>query len=525
MGRAAEVILEMRLKGIKLWSENGRLHYKTSGGDITRADITKLAEAKAEIMSILDKPSPESNELQLVRRDPTEKVLLTFSQQAWWNSLGLEKHPSNRSVFTAVRLLGPLNVHYLKQAFAEIVQHHVVLRTVIVTMNGIRQQCISEDSQYILEVVNLPTIPKAEREATAERMILELITEPVDVSVGPLFAAKLIAISSEDHVLAVALDHLISDAFSMGILQRDIWTLYSQLQQGIPFHLPRQPVQFADYAVWQHKSHHSWTKKHHAYWADRLSGARQVSLFERDTVVEGAKPSLASLSIDFGKELSEGLRNLGRHERTTLAMTVLCAYSALAFCWCDITDLVVPFVTMGRSHLELERVVGFFGYQLFLRFDLHESDNFLDLLRRISTEYASAYEHQDSGRVSAQMPRPEFASNFGFNWYPSEYHLHSTALTAFIDNAEVPGIGEHLKLQPFTFQNALRNVFRGDAEAIREGGLQLTSSEDGISGALWYRTDCVTPASISRFRGNLILFAERLLREPHKRVKECAVSS
>jgi Condensation domain/TubC N-terminal docking domain len=520
-GSAAEVILALRLKGVRIWSDDGRLRYKASKGAVTPDDIRKLTALKDEILAIVQQSSRAPAELRLGARAVTEKVPLTFTQQSWWNLMGLEKRHSTRSVFTAMQLLGRLDIPALGQSFSQLVRRHETLRTRIVTIDGIRQQYVCDDPHDALELVEPSCTLEGESEAQAEILTLELVTEAIDVSAGPLFAARLIRLRDDDHVLAVAMDHLISDAASMGILLQEVWTLYGQSRQGLSFCLPKLPVQFADYAVWQQKSHSSWIEKHAAWWADHLAGARHVRLFSDDEITKTARPEPASLPIRFGKTLSMGLRDLARRERTTLAMTILCAYGALAFCWSNTTDLVVPFVTMGRTHVELERVIGFFGCQLFLRVQLHENDSFLDLLRRISKEYAAACEHYDSGKIGAQLPRPEFTRNVNFNWYPAEFRVHPAAFTAFVEDSAATGLGEQLRLQPFMVDKPFHAALGNDVEWDSEGGLLLTDSEDGISGAIAYRTDRAAPVSVSRFGCNLTLFADKLLKEPHGRVKAC----
>lgn len=521
MDRAADVILALRLKGVRIWSEDGRLRYKASNGMITPADLNKLTELKTEILAFIQQASPASTESKLIQRGFTERVPLTFSQKAWWNLLGLGKHPSKKSVFTAVRLQGSLNVPSLRGSFAELVRRHQVLRTTIITVEGTHEQCIHDEHNHALLVVDLTDVAEGEREVLAERLTLELVVEPVDVAVGPLFGGRLIKLRDDDHIMVIAMDHLISDAASMGILLRDLWTLYGQAQQGLPFTLPRLPVQFADYAVWQQKSHPSWIDKHGTYWADRLSGARHVRLFADDEVTKGTGTIFASVPIRFGKALSAGLRDLSRRERTTLATAVLCAYGASALRWCGAMDIVVPFVTMGRTRPELEHVIGFFGCPLFLRLELRENDSFLDLLGRVREEHTSAYEHHDLGEIWAQMPRPEFTCNLSVNWYPADYRVHHSALTAFVDNSDVPGLGKQLRLQPFSVKNPLQTDFGIDLEWGGEGGLILTDSEDGITGTIVYRNDRLAADSVSRFGRNLLLFAERLLRESHRRVRTC----
>lgn len=517
MDSAAEMIVAMRLKGVRIWSDNGQLRYQSSKGALTEDDIGRLRALKAEILAFIER-TPPMTEPKLRPRSFGEKVPLTFSQESWCNLFALPKRHSTRSVFTALRLAGHLNVDSLGKSLCELVHRHESLRTTIVMTGGAREQCIGDGQKYELEVIDLSGMPEAEREAQAIRLTLELVTEWVDVCVGPLFAAKLMRLGANEHVLAIAMDHLISDAASMGILLRELWTLYGQSQRGLPLRLPEVAVQFGDYAVWQRKSGLFWSDKHDTYWRGRLAAARHTRLFANDKMVEGASSKLASWPIGFGETLSVGLRELSRQERTTLVMTVLCAYAASVFALCGTTDLVVPFATVGRLHPQLEHVIGFLACPLFLRIELLEDDSFVDLLTRITKEYRTAYEHHDSGRIVAQVPRPEFMGNAVFNWYPREFQVHPTAFTALGGNRALADSGIPISLQPFVVENPLAADAGNEVEWGSEATLLLSDCEVGITGSLVYRTDHASDDEVRRFERNLLFFAQRLLREPQSRV-------
>ena len=46
--------------------------------------------------------------------------------------------------------------------------------------------------------------------------------------------------------------HVVSDGWSIGVLIRDLGALYTAHHHGRPDPLPPLPIQYADYATWQH---------------------------------------------------------------------------------------------------------------------------------------------------------------------------------------------------------------------------------------------------------------------------------
>jgi amino acid adenylation domain-containing protein len=441
--------------------------------------------------------------IPLVPRTSSEYLPLTFSQQWLWSALQLESHYSTRSVCAAARLTGRLNVDALRRSFTAVVRRHDSLRTRIVSSNGEPRQEIDPPHDYELDIVNLTTLSSEAREIEARRLARLITHEPVALATGPLFAARLCQLTDHDHVLVVATDHMISDAASIGILLRDLWTLYAQTVRDLPRSLPQLPVQFADYALWQYTTNSLWLTDHEAYWTKRLSGCRRLQLPE-DTVLTqtGARIKLARLPIKLGTAVTAGLRELSRRERTTLVMSALTAYVALLSQLCRETDFVVTFMAMGRLQPEVAHTIGYFNAPLFLRMELARNDSYLDLLRKVTGEYSTAYQHSDSGRVAAQSPRPDFVWNPRFNWIPHEF---GTSPLNTLPQAPAPGIIEQhrFEIEP-----------RNDIEWGGELELALAPTTDGITGTLSYRADRFAPDTMERFRSHFEACAGILAAHP-----------
>jgi hypothetical protein len=518
-GSISDVLFKLREKGVRIWTDNNQLRYQAASGSLSPQEIAELRSLRAQIIDFLERFPPSSvSEPPLGPRLNCDRVPLTYSQQLMWKTKRLDKRRSTRSVFTAIRLCGRLDIELLQACLAQLTSRHESLRTRIVTSGGVTCQKIDSMPKSRLEAVDLTAGAAGLRESAVARFVRQLITEPIDVGVDPLFVARLLRLEENEHVLVIAMDHLISDGASVGILLRDLWTLYAQSAAGQSPHLANLPVQFADYAVWQSKADQFWSGRHGPYWSQRLAAAERNRLFMDNDRVPTSRSRLARIPVNFGRALSIQLRELSRRERTTLAMSVLCAYVAMLLRWSNKSDLVIPFETMGRLRPEVQNTIGYFASRLFLRIELFQQDSFLDLLRRVTREYGSACEHDDLGRIAASMPRPEFLRNASMNWYPREFNVHPEALTACTDDFEMDG----LKLMPFPVDAALIPEDEEDSEWCIEPDLLLSETEEGVSGAIVYRADCVTLDAVQRFERNLKFFAEVLEHEPGTRVTALA---
>jgi hypothetical protein len=507
--RVRDLLFSMRKEGVKIWAENGKLRYQASRKSLRTGDLESLKALRDDIRAFLAQHHPNRMESVPTPRPPSDRAPVSFPQQYLWNLLDLENKPSMRWVAAAIRLSGSLDIGFLRQGFQTLIHRHEALRTRIVVFDGVPEQYVDKAGEYTLDSLDLTSLPLRARELDARRLVEQVVNEPIFVGVGPLFAARLLKLDHCCHVLVVATDHLISDGASLGIIWRDLLTLYSQSVRGQFHSLPGIAVQYPDYAAWQQKTNHFWMQKHQAYWVRRLAGTRRLHLFEQKETASVSEMKWARLPIKFGKTLSNDLLKISRRGRTSLVMSVFTAFVALISRWCNVADLILPFGTGGRAYPEVDNTVGYFGTAIFLRIELLEGDTFLDLLSRVTQEYATAYDHNDSYRMLVHMRGPEFTLNPLFNWIPHEFNMNATCSNNLLQ------LHDSLTIDPFDFAITPRD----DQNLDNEPRLDISDSKDGVIGTIGYRADRFAPNSVERFAQSLVLFAQKMAREPASRVK------
>src|SRR5690606_12429306 len=144
-----------------------------------------------------------------------------------------------------------ISVPLLHQALNQIVRRHEALRTTFAERDGRPVQVIAPSLEIPLPVVDLRRMPPAEREAEAQRLAMEEARRPFDLARGPLIRARMVTLDREDHRLLLTMHHIVSDGWSMGVLSRELQTLYTAYALGRTPQLPELPIQYADFAVWQ----------------------------------------------------------------------------------------------------------------------------------------------------------------------------------------------------------------------------------------------------------------------------------
>jgi hypothetical protein len=527
MSDIVTVLSSMHAKGIRVWSEGGKIYYRAAAGDIAEEDIDILRERKAEILGFLDKSLEAGAMTPPAEPPPGSKLVpLTYSQQMswkWLKKIGMKYN--TRYCANAMRLAGELNLDCLKAAFAELVRRHEVLRMQIVPAeNGAMAQKIIEDRRCELEIVSIDKSLVSDVETEARRLIEELVNQHCNVTVDPLFAARLVKVDDNDHVLVVALDHIIADALSVGIALRDIWIMYLQGLRGLTLSLPKVPMQFADYAIWEQKTNEAWTTEHGTYWKKRLTGASRTRVVTGGKCTSRGPFKMLEAPVRFSKELTERLREWGQGERTTLVMTVLTAYVALVARWTETSDVTLAFASAGRNRSELNHTIGFFAFFLYLRIEMSPDDSFVSLLHRVTREYYTALKHQDFGRSWLSWPDAEYTKTIAFNW-------HGRMRTGDRPMTDVFGPGratksEAIRLRSFPFKKAMLdrewdNEQNNDIPTLDdEPCAMLSESLDGVSGGIFYREESIPTHTMESFTRSFQLIAEMGCRNPQIRVAD-----
>lgn len=496
----ANIVSSMHSKGIRIWSERGELHYRAPSGALSPDEIESLRARKSELIEFLDRSTPAATrEPPLQPRSPSDHVPLTVQQQWLWDNIQRDR-VWHFSIGNAVRISGPLDVEILKRSLEEIVRRHESLRTRIVLLDGTPKQQIDTTCCCHLEVC--PLTGNSNIESEAKSLVEALIFEPCDLAKGPLFRARVLVLDDRDHILVLALDHLIADGFSLAILLRDLWSVYIQFVRGLPISLPKMDVQYADYAVWQRDTQSYWAEKHGTYWASRLATTTRVRLPADEQISHVAPFTPAGMQIALGKNLSADLHALAAREHITVTLCLLAAYAIVLSRWCGTQDMVIPFNAVGRHRSDLANTIGYFAHVLHLRIVLLEGDTFRDVLKRVVKEYGNACEHHDFGRIVAHKPQYVEGTWFQWNPRPPAANVKSTAPAS----VNQPG----LRIKSFPFKRTINPEDRMRMDLV----LAFSETAEGIVGEGGYRADLFKESTMARLVTELQALLRQCVEDP-----------
>jgi alpha-ketoglutarate-dependent taurine dioxygenase len=285
----------------------------------------------------------------------------------------------------------------LEQSLSEIIRRHEVLRTRFSNSTEVALQIIDPPATLSLSVVDLSGLTASSRQSEARRLAAEQAERPFDLGRGPLVRGALLKLSHDEHALLWTMHHIVSDAYSLGVLTREMTECYRAFLNGKPSPLPELPIQYADFARWQR----AWLagevfESQLSYWKKQLAGSPPLLKLPTDRPRPPVQSTRgAALPFELPPSLVESLRTLSKRERVTLFMILLAAFNMLLRRYTGQEDIVLGADIANRNRRELEGLIGFFVNMLVIRTDLSGNPSFLDLLGRVQRVTVEAYAHQD----------------------------------------------------------------------------------------------------------------------------------
>src|SRR6476620_7322232 len=173
---------------------------------------------------------------------------LSFAQQRLWFLDQLEPGSASYNISRAVRLKGQLDFQALQQALNSIIERHESLRTNFVSIDDEPVQIIAPSRAIEIQLVDLGGLHENNREAEARRLASEAARCAFNLAQDDLLRATLFRLNNRDQVLLIVLHHIVSDGWSMGVLFRELETLYEAFANERPSPLAQLPIQYGDFA-------------------------------------------------------------------------------------------------------------------------------------------------------------------------------------------------------------------------------------------------------------------------------------
>jgi len=487
---------------VSLSCHGGRLRVNAPKGVVTADLRAQIIEHKAELLSfLLDQTSSPSFFLpSITRRATGDLTPLSFAQERLWFLEQLEPVTAVYNICRASRLHGRLKIAALETSLQEIVRRHEVLRSAVQVVDGCPLQVMVPVSEPLMQLIDLNAVNLNDQEQEIRRHIDEEAARPFDLSVGVFLRCTLLHVGKDDHVLILTTHHIASDAWSIGILRRELWSLYKSYVTNKPCSIKDLPIQYADYAVWQRdRLQHYFLDSQLSYWKKTLEGITVLELptdRRRPTELSSAG---ARETVELPESLTTELKELSERLGVTLFMTLVAAFNVLLYRYTGQEDVSIGTPVANRNRPELQGLIGLFVNTLVLRTDLSGNPTFRDLLCRVRETCLAAYVRQDlpfERLVEELHPDRELSRNPLFQVM---FVLHNAP-----------------QVDPEIFGLRWRRIEVESETAKFDLTLALVETRGRLQGSIEYSTDLFDRATIERMAGHWQTLLHGIVADPNR---------
>ncbi|MDR2281280.1 MAG: amino acid adenylation domain-containing protein, partial [Gordonia sp. (in: high G+C Gram-positive bacteria)] len=323
-----------------------------------------------------------------------DTIPLSFAQQRMWLVNRRAPESAAYNIPAVLTVTGDLDHAALREAVVDVVIRQAALRTRFPAVAGTPvQQIASPDSVA-------GDLDWSTADSTDE--ITAVLGAGFDVTAELPVRGRVVEIGPGEHVVAIVMHHIAADGESVGPFVADLLTAYRARKNGQEPEFAPLDVQFADFALWEHRAlgapdePESASARQLAYWRERLSGLPSVQNLPIDRP-RAAVASGRSGRVDFVID-DDLARRVDATAAASSASAFMVVHAALAVVLARITgddDVAVGTPIAGRGQAVLDPLVGMFVNTLILRSETPSDAPFRDVLETVKSSDLDAFANAD----------------------------------------------------------------------------------------------------------------------------------
>lgn len=495
-------------------------------GSVLRGpNLNELAEILAGLLS----DSPDSDaENGLAAADsgvtlvPIEKVSmpgeefpLTEGQQALWFLYRLAPTSSAYNLTFSAKFTPHVDLKLMERAFELVLQQHPMLNVTFSDKDGVPVQRRSHNRAFEYREQDAQAWDAAE----LNQRLVDHANEPFDLTNGPVIRLDMFRLA-EGHLALMSMHHIISDAWSVTVLVRDLMEAYFSLRTGRSPQFPSQSHTFEDFVAWEQLHLESDAgRRMGQHWRHHVDEApKRIEL-----PTDHPRPSVQSfrggtLGFKLDDELSQRVLQVAAEQNVTLFTLLLSAYELLLHRFSDQDDFIVGVPMAGRQHPELQNTVGYFVNPVPLRSQVTGDPTFTDFLAR-------NHETVAEGLVNQQYPMRHLVRDLELPRDTSRSPLFQVAFSM----ERIPGFDEQ-GIAVFLIGEGGHKFHLGDLEMesvdlnLRQAQFEilLVVEEAGgnVYGCWQYNRDLFDRETIETLNGHFAKVLEQIAADPSRSVSQ-----
>ena len=394
------LLAKLKEEGIGIRVVNGQLKVNAAKGTLNPQLINQLKDKKDEIINFLQKTGDIRVKHFLIQ--PLEKkeyYRLSPAQMRLYVLKEIYPEASVYNISQVVELERAMDRKRLEDTIRKLIARHESLRTSFDVVDEEPVQRVHDKVDFEIEYYDTGTVNNGQKlqetdnrgRLPKEAEIVNNFIKPFHLKNAPLLRVGVIEPGQGRQILMVDMHHIISDEVSHRILYRDFMALYAGKE------LPPLKIQYKDYSQWQNRElKKAKIKKQENYWLNQFKGKIPII----NLPIDYPRPPVysiegSSLGFKIGEQETSALKKIAKDENCSMFMVLVTLFNILLSKISGQSDIVVGTPIAGRTHSDLEPIIGIFVNLLALRNFPEKHKSFIQFLREVKNRTLSAFENQD----------------------------------------------------------------------------------------------------------------------------------
>ncbi len=334
------------------------------------------------------------------RVEPLEKkeyYELSFNQKRLWIIQQRNREDNSYNMPNRILMEHKIDEALARETTSRLMTRHESLRIGFRETAGTVVQYVSEKYEIPFTAIDLTRETEDRKEIRLKQVLSDFELRPFNLEQPPLFRVLLIKLADERCIFAFNMHHIITDGWSMGILERDFRNIYNACSNGEAGPGTGNPITYKDFAYWRGRQSANPVikKQSHDFWLNFLN--LDLPLLRLPGVRAGmakVKPG-ANFCFVIPGAVKEALKNQGGEHNITLFSFLYAIYIIFLARLSGQAVVVSSIVNAGRDHAALLDIVGFFVNAVPFRKEIDFEEVFIDFAGKVQLEVFDFFKHQN----------------------------------------------------------------------------------------------------------------------------------
>ncbi|MFM7851145.1 MAG: amino acid adenylation domain-containing protein [Flammeovirgaceae bacterium] len=433
-------------------------------------------------------------------KERPEHIPLSYNQEGLWI---IDQFLASTSyhVFRQFTITGSLNVEALSYALKSLVKRHESLRTIYYEIDGTPYQKIRDADSWEVNIVTDVALADPEMR---QQFVSQLVTIPFDLSADFMFRATLIYPKQDHALLVLTVHHIAVDGWSLGIMIRELVSLYQQYNEGIETLSPVR-VQYADFAIWQREYSVSLVfQEKMQYWRSRLNDPTWLEL-PVDRASEHITYEGTTFNFAIDSRRASALKDLAREEGVTPYLLFIAVFNILLRRYTQQHDILIGTTASNRLHDDIANTVGYFVNSLVIRTHVDDHLLFTDYLKQVKQHVLTDLAHQD-------VPFDQIVSNVLTTRNVGHSNPLFRVMLDFINAQDIEQAQLKIPALTITESGIENHTTKFDLT------LSVLEKENAFDAFIEYRADLFLDETIKRMSANFLQLFDSIITDRKSKV-------